>query len=444
MNKKALIIFTRVPVPGHTKTRLMPYFNGNQCAGLHRAMLMDINNESKALSIDRFIFYTPEDSQGELQKIFGGEVFYEKQQGSDLGEKMENALEAVLEKGYESCVLIGTDVPEISNGELVAAFTKLNNADVVFGPTLDGGYYLVGMKSLQKSVFHNQSYGHNSVLENTLAALEEDKLKVDFVKELSDIDTKEDIYIFRNRITMSKALQKLSTSQFLMDNRRISIIVPLYNEESTIVKLQKQLTPLKDKCEIIFVDGGSTDKTLELIDPGFKVVSSPKGRGNQMNYGAGESTGDVLLFLHCDSELPENPLEEITEVMKKYRVGCFGIRFNSQSGLMRICGIMSNRRVKDRKIIFGDQGIFIDRKLFFDIGMFPDLPLMEDYELSIRLKKCGEKPGLTKERIITSDRRFPKGTIPKLQLMMKMQKLQRMYRHGVPIEKISAMYRDVR
>lgn len=94
--------------------------------------------------------------------------------------------------------------------------------------------------------------------------------------------------------------------------------------------------------------------------------------------------------------------------------------------------------------MFGDQGIFLDRDLFFEIGMFPKIPVMEDYQLSLTLKDQGIRLGMTKRRIYTSDRRFPKGTVPKLKLMWKMNRLRKMYRDGVPIERISRLYRDVR
>lgn len=225
---------------------------------------------------------------------------------------------------------------------------------------------------------------------------------------------------------------------------KISIIIPTYNEESTIERLMETLEPLNERCEILFVDGGSTDGTLALLKDRYPVIQSPKGRAKQMNKGAEESSGDVLFFLHCDSEVPATALEEIETVMKKYRAGCFGIAFHSKHFFMWTCRVISNHRIKDRKVMFGDQGIFIDRELFFEAGMFPNLPIMEDYQFSLTLKEMDVKLGIAKHRIYTSDRRFPKKTIPKLKVMWKMNRLRKMYRDGVPIDRISKMYRDVR
>ena len=94
--------------------------------------------------------------------------------------------------------------------------------------------------------------------------------------------------------------------------------------------------------------------------------------------------------------------------------------------------------------MFGDQGIFVDRDLFFEAGMYQELPIMEDYQFSLTLKEMKIKLGMAKRRIYTSDRRFPEGTIPKLKLMWKMNRLRKMYRDGVDIEKIASMYQDVR
>ena len=223
---------------------------------------------------------------------------------------------------------------------------------------------------------------------------------------------------------------------------KVSIIIPVYNEEKTIRRLLQTLESVKEKAEILFVDGGSTDRTLSLIPETYTVLKGAKGRAGQMNLGAEQSSGSVLFFLHCDSELPSDAIEQIEAVMKKYRAGCFGIAFHSKNIWMKCCQIISNHRIKDRKVMFGDQGIFIQRKLFFEMGGFPDLPIMEDYQFSLTLKEMGVQIGIAKKRIYTSDRRFARGG--RLKVMWKMNRLRAMYRRGVEIEKIADLYRDVR
>lgn len=224
----------------------------------------------------------------------------------------------------------------------------------------------------------------------------------------------------------------------------LSIVVPIYNEERVIDRLLDQLRPLRETCEVILVDGGSTDGTLARIDDAFTVIRAPKGRGGQLNAGARAATGAVLLFLHADSVLPLDPVGEIERVMRTHRVGCFGVRFEPSSPLMRICAALSNFRCYVRRIMFGDQGIFIERALFLKVGGFPDLPLMEDYRFSLDLRRRGLRPGATRGRITTSARRFGTTTRSRLRTMMQMAHLRRLYRRGAPIEEIARRYGEAR
>ena len=223
--------------------------------------------------------------------------------------------------------------------------------------------------------------------------------------------------------------------------KKISIIIPVYNEASTINKLIDNLDQFKDCCEIIFVDGGSNDGTHRIIEEKHRLVYSPKkGRSNQMNYGASLSKGDILLFLHADSLLPGDGLIQIHRIINKgYKVGCFKISFDSRSLIMKICGFMSNLRVRIRNIAFGDQGIFITRSYFYELGEFAEIPLMEDYQLSMDINSNGEKIALRKTKIKTSERRVvEKG---RLNTMIRMQKLQYMYKKGESIELIASLYK---
>ncbi|HBC99879.1 MAG TPA: glycosyl transferase [Lachnoclostridium sp.] len=444
--KQAIIIFTRVPIPGRTKTRMMPQLSPKQCAKLHVCFLKDINKECEKCRTDIFVCYTAEEDKQKryLKEVVGKQKGYFPQQGEHLGERMYRAFKEVFAMGYEECILIGTDVPELRSGDLMRAFEVLKTQDVVFGKTHDGGYYLVGLKKARRETFGLDQYGHGAVLEETIKALSQAGITVGYTKKHWDMDTPSDLNEFRKRMRVRKELRQTETGRYVAGITPISIIIPIYNEEKRIVMFQEQLRELQGKCEILFVDGGSTDRTLELIDPGYTVLHSEKGRGRQMNAGAKASRGDILFFLHCDSELPPKPLAEIRRVMRDHRAGCFGIAFRSHNFFMFTCRVISNHRVKDRKVMFGDQGIFVGRELFFEVGMFPEIPIMEDYQFSLTLKEKRVKLGMAGRRIYTSDRRFPKGTVPKLKLMWKMNRLRKMYRDGISIERISDMYRDIR
>lgn len=224
----------------------------------------------------------------------------------------------------------------------------------------------------------------------------------------------------------------------------VSIIIPTLNEEDNIKNLLNNLKNLKGDFEVIFSDGGSSDKTLDIIKDfgNYKIITSKKGRARQLNNGAKESNNDILFFLHADSIIEENALIKIEDFIKNgNKVGCLKIKFDSKKILMNIFAILSNLRVKYRNIAFGDQGIFIEKKLFEDIGMFEDIPLMEDYKLSIKLKNISRIKYID-SFIVSSSRRFEKNGIIKTALLM--QKLQYMFRKGVSIDKIASIYNSMK
>lgn len=441
--KNALIIFTREPVPGKTKTRLMPYLSPQQCADLHLCFLRDINHEACKTGADIIVSFDGEEMVL-LESVFGKDCKYIRQHGDGLGARMEEAIRYVLGLGYEKAVLIGTDIPEIKAGSLTKAFDLLDAGDVVLGPTVDGGYYLIGMKKLYPEAFNIKKYGGGTVLEETLQTLKGCGASVSLADRYQDMDERADLAGYRQRMIHNVKLRNSFTGKFLCDNARVSIIIPVYNETSTIRQMLSQLMPYKDKAEILFVDGGSTDDTADLIEEEFDLLTGAKGRAAQMNLGAAKSTGDILLFLHCDSVLPPDITGQVRRCIARHEYGCFGVRFPSRNLLMLTNRIISNHRAWMRGLPFGDQGIFISRELFFEAGQFPEIPIMEDYEFGRRLRTAGIRPGRTEKRITTSARRYGKGTISILRTEFSMWKLRKMYRSGVPVEEISRIYRDMR
>ena len=185
------------------------------------------------------------------------------------------------------------------------------------------------------------------------------------------------------------------------------MIIPTFNEGGNI---EEAIDKLKDTgVEIVVVDGGSTDGTVSVCEKaGIKVLRSDPGRAVQMNTGAMEASGNVLLFLHADTRLPDGFEEEVKQAMAQGSVGgafLFGTDIDGPS--MRLIENMAHFRTYRMGIVYGDQAIFSGREAFFRAGTFPDQPFMEDYELWKRLKKLGRR-SIIPLSVITSARKWKK------------------------------------
>lgn len=189
---------------------------------------------------------------------------------------------------------------------------------------------------------------------------------------------------------------------------KISIIIPVLNEQENLERLLPSLQSMSDAGhEVIVVDGGSTDNSKEIASQyANHVVSSLPGRARQMNTGAAHATGEVLWFLHADSVLRGRD----KEIQKVAQWGWCKLRINSPSLLLRIVSLMMNVRSRLTAIATGDQGIYVRRELFEQVGGYADIPLMEDIELSRRLKRVA-KPITLSYRLLTSPRRWQQNGI---------------------------------
>ncbi len=201
----------------------------------------------------------------------------------------------------------------------------------------------------------------------------------------------------------------------------VSVIVPMLNESAQLPDLLTELLQCKRSgCEVILVDGGSTDQSAEQASAlGFCVITSARGRAKQMNAGAAAATGDILLFLHADTRLPVGAVASICEALLSPSAawGRFNVRITGQAFMFRIIAWFMNHRSRLTGIVTGDQAIFIKRSLFEQLGGFPELPLMEDVAFSKRLKSVS-RPVALKSKVTTSGRRWEEKGIWRTILLM--------------------------
>ena len=190
---------------------------------------------------------------------------------------------------------------------------------------------------------------------------------------------------------------------------RLSIVIPALEEAAGITATLAALQPLRARGhEVIVVDGGSRDATLLMARLlADRALAAPAGRATQMNVGARKATGDTLLFLHADSQLPERALPAITRALAAgARWGRFDVTIRGRPWILRLVASMMNLRSRLTGIATGDQGIFVERALFEQVGGFAAIPLMEDVVLSKTLKRAAGRPACLTERIVTSGRRW--------------------------------------
>jgi rSAM/selenodomain-associated transferase 2 len=222
----------------------------------------------------------------------------------------------------------------------------------------------------------------------------------------------------------------------------VSIIIPIYNEQDILTKNLERFKDISQKAELIFVDGGSTDKSIDVARRYGKVLQSKRGRAVQMNQGAKCAQHDNLLFLHADNFIsPETLLSIGRGVENGFIGGCLTQRINKDGIIYRIIEAQGNIRARVSKVFYGDQGIFVKKNVFFQLGSFPEVPIMEDVIFSKRLKGIG-KTIVLPDIISVSPRRWDDGGITKT--MLRYNLINIAFKFGIPLEKISLLYKDVR
>lgn len=223
---------------------------------------------------------------------------------------------------------------------------------------------------------------------------------------------------------------------------KLSVIIPTLNEQEALPRTLEDLGNIAG-IEVIISDGGSTDNTVDVCRGVAKVISSVPGRGRQLNAGAAEASGDILLFLHADTILSENWNDKILSALSNKEVvgGAFSLSIDSDRLSHKIISSAANIRSKITGVPYGDQGIFARRSIFEKIGGFKEIPIMEDVDLMRRLKKVG-RVVLLRDKVKTSARRWEKEGV--VYTTIRNWLLICLYYMGVPPDRLYRLYKAVR
>jgi rSAM/selenodomain-associated transferase 2 len=319
-------------------------------------------------------------------------------------------------------IAIGADSPGLPTKYLEQAREALERADAVVGPSEDGGFYLLGLRKCPTGLLSGIPWSAPTTCLETIAKLQAAGLTVYILDDWFDVDTAQDLEKLNALIT-AKRIEAPKTQLFLETHAwrwpgvqpvRCSVIIPTLNERETLPQTLRALTEHQWVHEVIVADGGSTDGTREwLASQHFaRVVDSAAGKGNQINRGALAASGDVLLILHADCQLPTDAGERIGSALRSPEVagGCFEVRFNaSRPRSLKLVATGINLRCRLTKAATGDQGIFVRRSVFEQVGGCPDWPLFEDVDLVRRIKNAGRFVVLPLQLLVSPRRHLARG-----------------------------------
>jgi rSAM/selenodomain-associated transferase 2/rSAM/selenodomain-associated transferase 1 len=414
IEKHCIVLFTKYPEKGAVKSRLSRYYGEDFSVDLSRTFIMDtLDTLLKGHYSYRVAVY-PDNKKSEMIDEFGSSHSYIPQMGSDLGERMKNAMVDLYNDGFRSILVIGSDIPDLPNHILESAFQALENHDAVIGPSVDGGYYLIGMQETKflPDVFEGLKWGTNTVFQDTTKIFKDNGYSLHILPTWRDVDRPEDLedLIRRNENTEFRDSYTMAFLRNAM-SCQFSIIIPVLNESGMINDTIEHVRsiPGSNNGEIIVVDGNPRGNTIEAVQNNQVVkLVSKQGRGNQMNAGADVARGNILIFLHADTRLPRDAFEHIVSIMNNdsYVGGAFDLGIDSDRFILRLIERAASLRSRITKIPYGDQVIFMGKDYFKDLGGYKSIPIMEDVDLMKRVKKRKDRICIIRDKVLTSSRRW--------------------------------------
>jgi rSAM/selenodomain-associated transferase 2/rSAM/selenodomain-associated transferase 1 len=440
MSEPAVLIMTKPPVPGQAKTRLEPLLGPDGCARLQRELIAAAVDFARAVAPDSTYVAVA----GDLAEKPSGVTLFE-QRGAGLGERLTAASADAFERhgGTGPLIVIGTDCPQLGPDHARAVLDELAlGRDAVIVPARDGGYCLIALARPSPELLRlpPEEWGGPHVLELTLATARANDIDVGVLAPERDLDTPADAHAARADARVPERVRAT-----LLVDPLVSVVVPVLNEASALPALLDRLASLAGRIEVVVVDGGSDDGTAEVAaqHPSAPLVCSTElGRSRQMNHGASESSGEILVFLHADTLLPDDAYDRIVEALREPSVqgGNFALRFDGDDRFSRVLGrwYAAQRR---GGIYYGDSAVFVRREVFDHLGGYRPLAIMEDYDFVRRLEKRGRTVCLPGPAV-TSARRWR--ALGVWRTVLSWVVIRWLFLVGVPPKRLARLYRPAR
>ncbi|MHC1742248.1 MAG: TIGR04283 family arsenosugar biosynthesis glycosyltransferase [Syntrophobacteraceae bacterium] len=429
--ERQLLIFMRYPEHGKVKTRLAGGVGDREALRLHTLLVrrtLGIACDFKRLHPDVSIFLVvePPGCVNDLARSFPGPWLTDGQAGEHLGERMAHAIRRAFDRGGREVVLIGTDIGDLQPEDLEAAFERMRDETAVLGPAKDGGFYLIGLRRYTAEVFQPVDWGTGTVFDRTADLLRRSGLRVARLVVRRDVDRPADVeWMLRDALF----------------RETVSVVMPTLKDPAV---LRPRLQALKDRMwpddELIVVRGIDEGRlAVHELEARIRVVTAPRGRGIQLNHGARHAGGSVLLFLHDDTDPPDQFPYLIRRAVQMAGValGCFRLSFTDGTRTLDLIARWANVRSRLFRLPYGDQGLFCRREVFERVGGFRRRYLMEDVDF-VRACRAEGDLAMVEDPVLTSpDRYLTRGV---LRNSIQNHATMALYRAGMDEERLYRWY----
>lgn len=450
--KLTIALFVKAPELGQVKSRLAKTIGADFATEFYRSMGRDWFDRLTVFTdrqqADLRVFYAPDSGRSTVRDWLGCDDRQLVAQGDgDLGDRMARAFTTCFGQGSDRVLLVGSDSPDLPDEILTQAAEALSETGAVICPTEDGGYCLVGFRGdrLLPTIFQNMIWSTETVFTETIARFQSANQPVAILPHWYDIDHAPDLDRFWQLNQQNPDLKRsIATLAKIRQPIALSVIMPVLNEGERIQKMLDHLAEIAGQIpyEVIVVDGDRAGSTLQYLpnDRPVRGITAARGRGLQMNAGAAIARGEILLFLHADTQLPADAFLKITQALAnplgnkglkplvwgdrahdqaqsvgahrrapnsgEVVGGAFDLSIASPRWILQTIARIASVRSRLTRLPYGDQAIFIRRSTFVALGGYPEIPIMEDVALMRSIRRRGWRIRILPDRVLTSARRW--------------------------------------